>query len=93
MTYSKEILTRARQRLEDRKADRQSLLAAREQEIYDKLPRVRELDKQLSSSMALAVRAAFAKGTDAKEALAQIKAQNLQWQAELSAFQKVLKEG
>ena len=86
MTYSKEILTRARQRLEDMKADRQSLLAAREQEIYDKLPRVRELDKQLSSSMALAVRAAFAKGTDAKEALAGIKEQNLQWQAERKAL-------
>ena len=86
MTYSKEILVRARQRLETLREDRASLLAAREQEIYEKLPRVRELDKQLGSSMAMAVQAAFAKGTNAQAALAQIKEQNMALQAERKAL-------
>ncbi|MBR2938027.1 MAG: ATP-binding protein [Oscillospiraceae bacterium] len=86
MTYSKEILTRARQRLEKAREDRQSLLTAREQEIYEKLPRVRELDKQLSGSMAKAVQAAFAKGTDAREVLEKLKAQNMALQAERKAL-------
>ena len=86
MTYSKEILTRARQRLETLREDRASLLTAREQEIYAKLPRVRELDKQLRSSMAQAVQAAFAKGTDAQAVLAKIKEQNAALQAERKAL-------
>ena len=86
MTYSKEILTRARQRLEKMREERISLLNAREQEIYAKLPRVREIDKQLGSSMALAVQAAFAKGTDAQDALAKIKEQNLVLQGERRAL-------
>lgn len=86
MTYSKEILTRARQRLETMREDRVSLLNAREQEIYAKLPRVQELDKQLSGSMAQAVRAAFAKGTDAQEVLGKIKEHNIALQAERKAL-------
>ena len=86
MTYSKEILTRARQRLEKAREDRQSLLTAREQEVYAKLPRVWEIDKQLRSSMAQAVQAAFAKGADAQEVLAGIKEQNIALQAERKAL-------
>ena len=86
MTYSKEILIRARQRLETMKADRESLLNAREQEIYAKLPRVREIDIALRSSMAQTVRAAFAKGEDAQAAIAQLKEQNMALQAERKAL-------
>ena len=86
MTYGKEVLTRARQRLEALREDRQSLLNAREQEIYAKLPQVQELDKQLNSSMALAVQAAFAKGTDAQEVLGKIKERNMALQAERKAL-------
>ena len=86
MTYSKEILTRARERLESQKAAHESRLLAQEQEIYEKLPQVREIDLQLRSSMAKAVQAAFLKGTDAQETLAQMKAQNLALQAERKAL-------
>ena len=86
MTYSKEILTLAREQLERQKAAHESRQLAREQEIYAKLPRVREIDVLLRSSMAKAVQAAFLKGTDAKEALTQIKAQNLALQEERKAL-------
>ena len=82
MTYSAEILHRARVRLEAQKADHESRQQARQQEIYEKLPRVREIDKQLRSSMVQAAQAAFLKGTDAQAALAQVKAQNMALQAE-----------
>ena len=82
MAYSPDVIGRALNRLESRKTDRASVLRSREQEIYEKLPRVREIDKQLAGSMALAVQAAFAKGQDGAAALAQVREANLALQAE-----------
>ena len=82
MAYSSDVVRRARNRLNGMKADRESLQESRLQEIYEKLPRVREIDKQLSSSMVLAVKAAFEKGEDGAEALAQVRQANLALQAE-----------
>lgn len=82
MAYSADVIHRALNQLESRKADRASLQRSREQEIYEKLPRVREIDKQLAGSMALAVQAAFTKGEDAAAALAQVREVNLALQQE-----------
>lgn len=82
MAYSADVVRRARARLEDMKAERESLQNARQQEIYEKLPRVREIDQQLRASMALAVQASFLKGEDGAEALAQVRQANLALQAE-----------
>lgn len=82
MTYSAEILHRARVRLEAKKADHESMQHARQQEIYEKLPRVRQIDRLLRSSMVQAAHAAFQKGADAQEALEQVRQQNMQLQAE-----------
>lgn len=82
MAYSSDVIHRARNQLARRKADRESLQEARLQEIYEKLPRVREIDKQLRSSMVLAVQASFAKGEDGAEALAQVRQANLALQEE-----------
>lgn len=86
MTYNKEIITRARERLERQKAAHESQQLAREQEVYAKLPRVREIDVLLRSSMAQAVQAAFLKGTDAQDALTKMKEQNLALQTERKAL-------
>ena len=59
MAYSNEIVRRARQQLNLQRADWESLLSARQQEIYAALPRVQEIDRQLRSSMVLAAQAAF----------------------------------
>ena len=82
MAYSADVIRRALNRLESKKTDRASVQRAREQEIYEKLPRVRQIDKQLAGSMALAVQAAFAKGRDGTAALAQVREANLALQAE-----------
>lgn len=82
MAYSNDVIRRARARLDGMKADRESLQESRLQEIYEKLPRVRQIDKELSGSMVLAVRAAFEKGEDGAEALAQVRQTNLALQAE-----------
>ncbi len=82
MAYSSDVVRRARVRLESMKADRESLQESRLQEIYEKLPRVREIDKQLRSSMVLAVQASFAKGEDCAAALDQVREANLTLQAE-----------
>ncbi len=82
MAYSNDVVRRARARLESMKADRESLQESRLQEIYEKLPQVRQLDKQLAGSMVLAVKAAFEKGEDGAEALAQVRQANLALQAQ-----------
>ena len=82
MAYSADVIHRALNLLESKKTDRASVQRAREQEIYEKLPRVRQIDKQLAGSMALAVQAAFAKGQDGTAALAQVREANLALQAE-----------
>ena len=84
MAYSSEVIRRARRRLESKKADHDSLQQARLQEVYAKLPRVWEIDKQLRYSMALAAQAAFQKGgTDAMD---KIRDANLALQAERKAL-------
>ena len=82
MAYSSDVVRRARARLEEKKSDRESLQNYRLQEIYEKLPRVRQIDRELRSSMVLAVQASFVKGEDGAEALAQVRQANLALQAE-----------
>lgn len=86
MAYSADVVRRARQRLESQKADHESVQNARLQQVYAKLPRVREIDRELRSSMVLAAQAAFLKGQDGKEALQQVKQANLALQAERKAL-------
>ena len=52
MSYSKEVLTRARARLAQQKADRESENAARLQAAYTRIPRLKEIDMALVSTMA-----------------------------------------
>ena len=82
MAYSSSVVRRARNRLEELKTQREALQNSRLQEIYQALPRVREIDRELRSSMILAVQASFAKGEDSKDALAQVRQANLALQAE-----------
>ena len=86
MAYSSEIIRRARQQLESQKADRESLQQARLQEIYEKIPRVQEIDKALRSSMVLAAQAAFLHGTDGTDPMAEVRQKNLSLQAERKAL-------
>lgn len=83
MAYSADVVRRARRVLESQKADHDSRQQARLQEVYEALPRIREIDKQLRSSMVEAAQAAFLGGANTME---QVKQANLALQAERKAL-------
>ena len=72
MADSAEVMARARARLAQAKADRESENRQHLQQAYAQLPRIREIDMELRRTMAQAARAVFASGGDAKEAMEQV---------------------
>ncbi len=82
MAYSLEVISRARARLAQAREDRESENRQHLQEAYEKVPRIRQIDMELRRTMAMTARAVFASGGDAKEALEQVKEQNLGLQRE-----------
>ena len=86
MAYSKEVVRRARRRLENAKADREAENLRRLQEAYRQIPRLKELDMLLRQTMALAAQAAFAMGGDAREAMEKVREANLALQRERQAL-------
>ena len=86
MGYSAEVIRRARQRLEQAKADRESENRQNLQTAYQQVPRIREIDRQLRQTMAVAVQTAFSKGIDVRQAMNNVKEQNLNLQRERAAL-------
>ena len=86
MGYSMDVLNRARGLLAQRRADRESELAARTQEAYAQLPRLRQIDMQLRQSAAKAAQAVFLSGGDAQAAMEAVKQENLALQEERKAL-------
>ena len=62
MAYSADIIRRARRQLESQKTEYEAMQQSRLQEIYEKIPRVREIDRLLRSTMVQAAQAAFIQG-------------------------------
>ena len=86
MAYSAEVLKRARDRLAQAKADRESENQQHLFAAYEKLPRLRQIDSQLRRTMAEAARAAFLQGQDAVAVMEQVKQENLALQRERAAL-------
>ena len=82
MGYSAEVVRRARLRLEQAKADRQSQQQQNLRQAYDRVPRIREIDGLLRQTMAQAARTAFTQGGDVMELMNRIKEENLALQRE-----------
>ena len=82
MAYSAEVVKRARARLAQAKADRESENNQHLAEAYAQLPRLRQIDRQLRQTMALAAQAVFADGGDVKAAMEEVKQANLSLQKE-----------
>ena len=74
MAYSVEVLSRASARLAGLRADHESKANARRAQVYETLPRIQEIDKQLQRNMVQAAFAAFSEG--AQDAMAKAKAAN-----------------
>ena len=82
MAYSADVVARARARLAQAKEDRESENRQHLAEAYERVPRIREIDMLLRRTMAQAAALAFTSGSDAREALENVKNQNLSLQQE-----------
>lgn len=82
MAYSAEVVRRARARLAEIKADKESMQLQRLQAAYAQIPRLKEIDVALRSSMAQAAQAVFTQGGDAKAAMEKVRQENLALQQE-----------
>jgi len=86
MGYRAEIIKRAKDRLAQAKADRESENLQHLQQAYRQIPRLKEIDIQLRRTMAQAAQAVFAQGGDAQAAMERVKQENLSLQAERKAL-------
>ena len=82
MGYSAEVMRRARARLAAAKADRDSENQQHLAQAYESVPRLKEIDRQLRLTMAMAAQAAFVRGDDARSAMEEVKEKNLALQQE-----------
>jgi len=82
MAYSQEVMKRAKARLEQEKADRESENLQHLYQAYEQVPRLRQIDQQLRLTMAKTAQLAFTTGGDITAALQRVKEENLALQAE-----------
>lgn len=93
MAYSEAVLRRARARLAQAKAEREQENTRHLMDAYARFPRLREIDRQLSATVAQAVAASFRRGEDPTAAIEALKAQNLALQEERAWLISGLEEG
>ena len=86
MGYSQEVVQRAKARLAQAKADRESENLQHLHQAYRQVPRLREIDLEIRQTMAQAAQAAFLQGGDAVAAMERVKEQNLALQRERKAL-------
>ena len=89
MGYSMEVMQRARARLAAAKADRESENQQHLADAYARLPRLKEIDRQLRLTMAMAAQAVFSSGGDVNAAMEEAKNKNLALQQEREALVKM----
>lgn len=82
MGYDAEIVRRARARLAAQRAESEQEQVRRTQEVYERFPRVKEIDQALRATVAQVVSAAFRTGEDPQRAVAQAQAENRKLQQE-----------
>ena len=82
MGYSAEVVRRARARLAEARADRESENRQNQDRAYALVPRLREIDRELSTTMSQTIQAAFASGGDPKAAMDAVRERNLALQLE-----------
>lgn len=86
MGYSAQVVARARQILAQQKAEKESRYRQTLQQAYEQVPRLKEIDKCLRHSMAVAAQAVFAEGGDVQATMEQVKRENLALQQERQAL-------
>ena len=82
MAYDKQILSDLLREMEARREARSRLLTERRQEVYDRVPRIRQIDETLRGTAAAVLRAALETGDDPTAAVERLREQNLALQRE-----------
>lgn len=82
MAYDKQILSDLLREMERRRNARERLLAERRQEVYARVPRIRQIDDTLRGTAAAVLRAALESGDDPTAAVERLREQNLALQRE-----------
>jgi len=88
MAYSADVIKRARNRLALEKADRESEYQRHLMEAYSRVPRLREIDRQMQQTVLSAAQLVFTRGADATKALDEAKVKNLALQQERAELVK-----
>ncbi len=86
MTYTQEVLKRAKARLAQAKEAREAENQAHLRQAYAKVPRLRQIDMELRQNMAQAVQAAFERGDGGAELLEEARQKNQALQREREAL-------
>ncbi len=86
MAYSKDVMRRAKARLDAMRTDRQSLQEQRLHSAYAQLPRLQAIDMRLRQTMAEAARAAFLQSENAHALMEKARQENQALQREREAL-------
>ena len=82
MSYDGKLMRRAMVRFEEAKQRRADALHARERAVYTKCPRIEEIDRELSHTMAKIIASGLRRGTDPRPAIEALREENLNLQQE-----------
>lgn len=82
MGYDKQIISDLLRELESKRDARERVLAERRQQVYTRIPRVRQIDDTLRGTAAAVLRAALEAGDDPTAAVERLRDQNLALQQE-----------
>ena len=82
MSYDGKLMRRALARFDENKQRRQESFRARERAVYQKEPRIEQINVELSHTMAKIIASGLRRGTDSRSAIAALEAENLALQAE-----------
>lgn len=82
MAYDGRLARLARARFDEDKQRRAEAFRARERAVYQKAPRISEINIELSHTMAKIIASGLKRGTDPRSAIAALEAENLNLQSE-----------
>lgn len=86
MSYSKGLFEYALMTLSSRRAEARAIATQRKAELYEQLPRLAEIENELAGTASALVHVIMTGGRTAAEAVAEVKAKNLDLQGERTAL-------
>ena len=82
MPYDGKLLARARRRLNERRADNEAEQQRRIEQVYERVPRIRQLDREMQKQMAELARLTLSRSPDLSARLEALRGANLDMQVQ-----------